>query len=277
MLINPTDYSGQRRRWQFLDDCILACLNVRENEENLSRLICPMEFFTDADAFASFIHDVEDRRVFCLVSDQLDEQHLLPLNQSPRVHAIYILRLNEVSSDFELHNYHKVRGAHADLSSVVEVFQSDLEVLAVIEHMIQLIDRNDTPVTILAPASTGQESNTLNAMFMYCQLLKETFLGMDYDEDAKQALIELCKREYAGDERGLCIIDEFQRNYNKHRATWWYTRDSFVYRMLNRSLRTHDIELINKFGFYIKDLHQQLEGLQYTLPQEKFTVYRGQR
>ncbi|UJR32550.1 hypothetical protein I4U23_020012 [Adineta vaga] len=46
--------------------------------------------------------------------------------------------------------------------------------------------------------------------------------------------------------------------------------------MLNKALRTHDIEVISKFGFFIKDLHYQLKDLRQNLLSSQFTVYRGQ-
>ena len=64
----------------------------------------------------------------------------------------------------------------------------------------------------------------------------------------------------------LRAIDEFERDYEKHSPTWWYTRDCFVYRMLNKALRTCDIEVITKFGLFIKDLHCQLKCLHQNLP-----------
>ncbi len=112
---------------------------------------------------------------------------------------------------------------------------------------------------------------------MYCELLKENFLQMSYNEQAKRSLIDLCRQEYADNKTVLRVIDEFDRDYEKHSPTWWYTRDCFIYRMLNKALRTYDIEMINRFGFFIKDLHLQLQDLHRALPSGNFTVYRGQR
>ncbi|CAF4434233.1 unnamed protein product, partial [Adineta steineri] len=47
--------------------------------------------------------------------------------------------------------------------------------------------------------------------------------------------------------------------------------------MLNKALRTQDIEIIIKMGFFIRDLHQQIELLHSaTKNQGSLTVYRGQ-
>ena len=57
-----------------------------------------------------------------------------------------------------------------------------------------------------------------------------------------------------------------------------YTRDTFVYRLLNHALRVQEIDVICKFGFFVKDLYQQLEQLYTDTPQESRAkvVYRGQ-
>jgi hypothetical protein len=41
----------------------------------------------------------------------------------------------------------------------------------------------------------------------------------------------------------------------------WYTRDSFLYRVVNMALRSKNIVIIWKFRFIIQDIYQQLEAL----------------
>ena len=48
--------------------------------------------------------------------------------------------------------------------------------------------------------------------------------------------------------------------------------------MLNRALRTLDIEVILKLGFYIQHLHRQISEIHQSTPSNTiFRVYRGQR
>ncbi|CAF5076777.1 unnamed protein product, partial [Rotaria magnacalcarata] len=48
------------------------------------------------------------------------------------------------------------------------------------------------------------------------------------------------------------------------------------YRLLNRALRTQDIDMIGKLGFYITNLHKQLLNLHIKGTQMSHVVYRGQ-
>lgn len=89
----------------------------------------------------------------------------------------------------------------------------------------------------------------------------------------KNDLIALCKSQYEKNARELSIIHDFEQNYSADRAIWWYTRQSFVYRLLNKALRVQNIDLIYLFRFLIRDLHTQL--LNYQCP-TRIHVYRGQ-
>ncbi|CAF1534970.1 unnamed protein product, partial [Didymodactylos carnosus] len=53
----------------------------------------------------------------------------------------------------------------------------------------------------------------------------------------------------------------------------WYTRECFLYHLLNKALRTLDIDLLYLLGFFIRDLREQLE--QYRCP-SPIRIYRSQ-
>jgi tetratricopeptide (TPR) repeat protein len=89
----------------------------------------------------------------------------------------------------------------------------------------------------------------------------------------KNELIELCKKEYKDNETELAIIYEFEKDYSPSRALWWYTRESFLYRLLNKALRVQNIDLIFHFRFFIRDIGEQLERHKCSSP---ICVYRGQ-
>jgi tetratricopeptide (TPR) repeat protein len=86
-------------------------------------------------------------------------------------------------------------------------------------------------------------------------------------------LMSICRDAYQGNEEQLSLVREFKNEYSSDQAVEWYTRDSFVYRMLNKALRVQNIHLIFLFRFLIRDLKKQLEKNQC---RSRLTVYRGQ-
>ena len=57
----------------------------------------------------------------------------------------------------------------------------------------------------------------------------------------------------------LVFVREFEKDYRSDKALWWYTRDSFLYRMLNKALRVQNIDLLFLLRFVIGDIYQQLK------------------
>lgn len=92
---------------------------------------------------------------------------------------------------------------------------------------------------------------------MYSQLLKETILEIEYDNDAKEVFADFCRLHYSEKTR----IDKFERDYEQHTPVWWYTKESFIYSSVNQALRSADPQIAIQIGFFVKDLHQQIERL----------------
>jgi hypothetical protein len=118
-----------------------------------------------------------------------------------------------------------------------------------------------------------QSTTGLNGRFIHSLLIIDVFLRMESVETDKQELIKLCKKEYKDNETQLAILREFEENYSQKNALWWYTRESFLYRMLNKALRVQNIDVLFLFRFFIRDIHRSLERNQCQSP---IHAYRGQ-
>jgi tetratricopeptide (TPR) repeat protein len=89
----------------------------------------------------------------------------------------------------------------------------------------------------------------------------------------KTELINLCKKIYENNSHEFKLIREFEENYSPNQALWWYTRESFLYRLLNKALRIRNIDLLYLFRFFIRDIENQLKQSQCL---SSTRVYRGQ-
>jgi len=64
---------------------------------------------------------------------------------------------------------------------------------------------------------------------------------MKTNQTDKQKLSSLCKSGYKGNPTQLAIVREFENDYLPNKALWWYSRESFLYKILNKALRTQNI------------------------------------
>ncbi|CAF1488531.1 unnamed protein product, partial [Adineta steineri] len=114
-----------------------------------------------------------------------------------------------------------------------------------------------------------------------CQALQLTVKQCDQDTIAAiQDLAACCREVFTGNPTELQVINEFERDYRPQKAIWWYTRECFTYKMLNQALRMMDADIIINMGFFLRDVHQQIQQLHEqqvsSYGRKPFVVYRGQ-
>jgi tetratricopeptide (TPR) repeat protein len=88
----------------------------------------------------------------------------------------------------------------------------------------------------------------------------------------------MCRHYYRRNSKQLKLIDDFDRNYRPEIAIQWYSKQSFVYKLVNKALRSEDIDQLYTFRFFIGDLSKNLarEHQKIVLSGERvLTVYRG--
>ncbi|CAF1434047.1 unnamed protein product [Adineta steineri] len=100
---------------------------------------------------------------------------------------------------------------------------------------------------------------------------------MEHNEKSIKDFITYCRQDNS---KSSINIDKFEKEYRAQSAIWWYTYPSFIYSMLNDGLRTMDADIIITVGFFLRDVHEQIQQLyehQVSIYERKsFVVYRGQ-
>ncbi len=92
----------------------------------------------------------------------------------------------------------------------------------------------------------------------------------------KQEMLKICRAYYAQRPSEFDHIREFELTYTSTDAIKWYTRDSFVHKIVNRALQSFDNTKLRAIAFYIRDLREQLREWRFTTSsKEIITVYHG--
>ena len=118
-----------------------------------------------------------------------------------------------------------------------------------------------------------RSTSELNGQFVHFQVLIDQLLRMDSNDVDRKRLVFACIRHYCQNDAQIAAIKEFEKDYSLESSLLWYTRDSFVYRMLNQALRTQNINLLLLFRFVIGDLAKRLEEHRW---HSRILTYRGQ-
>ena len=123
--------------------------------------------------------------------------------------------------------------------------------------------------------------------FLWFQLFKKMLIDIpqngtvpfDEKDQAKKHMIKHCYLHYRHNPTQLKNIAEFEATYTASNAIRWYTSDTFIYKLINKALRTEDIEVLHTFRFFIVDLctnladvYKEMVELDFPLPS---ITYRG--
>ncbi|CAF0953208.1 unnamed protein product [Adineta steineri] len=186
--------------------------------------------------------------------------------------AIHIFCSNKSRHQEWTKSWTKIKGIHTNIKEICKALQ-----LGVKQCDQDSIAVSFVPVNEIA---STDNLNQLEPTFMYTQIFKEILLDIKYDHKAVKDLAACCREVFVGNLIELEIINEFKHDYRPERAIWWYTRECFTYKMLNEALRTLDADIIIRMGFFLRDLHQQIQRLYEqqisTYHKKSFVVYRGQ-
>ena len=240
--------------------------------QQLRTVINNVNIFSQLDACVEFLRGVTNEKIFVITSDSLGRDLVPQIHSMELVHTIYISRPDRTRKSPWIEEWSKVKDVNASIESICNALRQSA----------RNCNHDLTPLSfaLLDAASPSTDLNQLEPSFMYTQLFKNALLDIQHDEHAVKDLARYCREKKADAVEELKLINEFEGEYRPDRAIWWYTRETFIYQMLNRALRLLEADIIVRMGFFVHDLHRQIEQLHKDqLSQyhgQHFTVHRGQ-
>lgn len=131
-------------------------------------------------------------------------------------------------------------------------------------------------INIFKPKTTSYEQSCmgLNGQFIHSHLVIDCLIRMIPTINDKNDFLYVCKKHYQDNSIELNTVEQFDKNYAPERAIWWYTRECFLYKLLNKALRVQNIDILFLLRFFIRDIGRQLEDNKCSMP---IRVYRAQQ
>ncbi|CAF3666673.1 unnamed protein product [Adineta steineri] len=249
--------------------------NINENNadctntiKQFKRVVNNVNTFTDGEQCVEFIQTITNNKVCMIVSDSLG-QHIVPnVHDMSQVDTILVFCNNQASHEQWTKEWPKIKGVFTDISAICEA----------LKQAAHQCEQNATSISFVA---SKNKFDQLDSTFIYTQILKEILLTINFDDEHFKEFIAYCREVYEDDENELKNVNQLQITYKDNTAIWWYTKNAFLYSMLNQALRLMDVDMIIRMGFFINDLHRDIQRLHSEQfdgePSGKiFTVYRGQ-
>ncbi|CAF0937701.1 unnamed protein product [Adineta ricciae] len=129
--------------------------------------------------------------------------------------------------------------------------------------------------------TTTRDLTRNSAAFLWFQILLSILKDFGQDSHARMEMINMC-RAYCekNDPSELPNIERYRRNDEKKSAIYWYTFESFLYKLLNKALRNEDVHSLCRFGCFIVELSNEIDDLhrkrEASEPKLPLQLFRGQ-
>ncbi|CAF1656913.1 unnamed protein product [Adineta ricciae] len=278
---STTRKHGSQPRQRMVQNYLLVWVDANIDEKNqdcqntlthLRSVVNDVNIYTQPDACVQFLNSIADEKAFVITSGSLG-QHLVPeIHGIPQVNTIYIFCGNKSRHETWTKSWSKVKGVHTNIIEICEALTTGVK------------QYNQDSIAMSFVTVGGESSNAnlnqLEPSFMYTQIFKKILLDMEHDKQAIKDLANYCRQRFQDNIEEQNAIDKFEDEYRPNNAICWYTYECFTYQMLNQALRTLDGEVIINMGFFLHDLHKQIQQLHQAQVSnykgKPFVVYRGQ-
>jgi tetratricopeptide (TPR) repeat protein len=226
------------------------------------------QFYTDSDRCIDLIKSIKDEQLLIIVSADFARLVLPQIRHLRSVVAIFIFGTNSQQYPSFKNEYEKM----------LEIYLDEDSLLKSISQTIHLLEKQRMAFSSFnQKQKSARELSKDSASFLWYRMLVYVLKQIPQDEQSKQDMLNKCRDFYQFNKRQLEKIEKFQNEYIREKAIEWYTDECFLYRLLNRALRTEDIELLYSFRFYIIDLCSEIEKESINLKNGGLlTLYRGQ-
>ncbi|CAF1501102.1 unnamed protein product, partial [Didymodactylos carnosus] len=215
--------------------------------EHLSQ-VDDVVFYTDQSTCVNDICVNEKETIFLVVCSNNPSEIIQLVDNKTQVDSIFIFCKDES----ELCDEAALKSTY---TKIVGVFTNYVAISKNIRNGMNSIGKQSAAFSLYDQTQKAtRDLNKESGSFLFFQLFKDVLLDMPKTVQSKMDMIEKCRSYYRGNRKEMENIDLFEQSYKDSESIPWYTKESFLYKLVNKALRTEDVEALYTFRYYIADL-----------------------
>jgi tetratricopeptide (TPR) repeat protein len=250
----------------WLDQSVGKIKDSQTSKKQLQQIANAVKIFVDPNECQAFMSTIKDEKIYVIFSGLVEENVVSNIHDSKQLESIYVFSPNEKKEQSWFSEYPEIRGVYTTMLSLCKQLGEDVKKL---DHFLLGFEVMEQSLSNNTSKTSQQE-----ALFMYDQLFRDIILAVP--DVNMQDMYEFCEKQYRANPQEMLFLKDFKQNYSSHSPVWWYTHESFLYRMLNKALRTHQYDTLYLLRVFIRDLHQQITAKQKEDNIDQKIFYRGQ-
>jgi len=188
------------------------------------------------------------------------------------VDSVLIYSTNIEGEHFKPDDYPKVFGVFSNFNLLV--FK--------IKHIVEKLDTHLQMRRSFSICKSNKDVIYEFGDFLWFNMLIQAAQILDCNNDKNDdfsktdELVSIAEIYYRGNPSILKEINDFNMNYRSENAILWYTSLHFTYKLLNKGLRTENLDLLTPFLFFIFDMKKCLAREHHSSPDKETNIlYRG--
>jgi hypothetical protein len=225
--------------------------DLRDHLSSFEAFVNNIEFFDDPDECVNVLGSIEHDNIFVILGSGRSNLGDI-LSTFPSICYIYLCE----SHPFK--HMSQVRGVFPDTKQLLNQLKKDIEMIQNSPVHLSISRSGDSNIPHTSIDNLQRERNAFNWAQMSLIIILRVSRPTD---NVYRGILDECRGIYKTNKTVIQKINEFERTYKPEEAISWYTRDSFLFRVVNMALRSKNIVIIWKFRFIIQDIYQQLEAL----------------
>ncbi|UJR07901.1 hypothetical protein I4U23_012184 [Adineta vaga] len=252
------------------DTVTLMWFNPSDDDKNKTidkmNIIC----YTDIDVLSQSMETTKNQKIFVIISANDAVKYLAAILELLSSNSLFIFPENSTYL-FD----------HVIKEKIVGNFKNSIDLIQAIKETVEKFNKSIELVSNDNQYQQGTcDLSKYSGRYLWFQLFHEVIQHLSPDDDcgAKEEMLNVCRQFYQNNDQTLKMIDEFDRTFQINDCICWYTKSTFVFEIINKALRTEDIEQLYQFRYYVAGLSKQLDRQCEKMKnerEEKLILYRG--
>ncbi|CAF1448996.1 unnamed protein product, partial [Didymodactylos carnosus] len=204
-------------------------------------------FYIDPKQCVDYIKRADKEKIFLIISGSLATDFIADICHVNQIDSIFIFCTRREKYEYLIERYEQV----------VDVFTYQDELTQSVQQNVDLVKKQSSRFGIFDEKQCSTKYlKRESATFLWSQLLPAVLKKVaQYGSQSNiNEIVAYCNAHYRGHSVELLNIQEFKLKYKPEEAILWYAKQTFIYNMVNKALRTEDVETLGIFHHYITNL-----------------------
>ncbi|CAF1509835.1 unnamed protein product [Adineta ricciae] len=236
---------------QYMDESVNP-KDVEKTKNLLRKVNDYVLFFSKPEPCIDYVKSVPKEKIFLISSGFYAVEHLDKIHSLSQIDSVFIFCVFRSKYEPLMEKYSKIIDVFTEHKDLMTSLTNNVELVTKQAAVFGLFDGKQRPTRYLTRES---------ASFLWFQLSTDILKTMTLSETKNTGMEEMlthCQIYYRTNRLELNNIEQFRKTYKPEDAIIWYSKQSFVYRSVNKALRTEDIDALYTFRVYITHLRTRI-------------------